>query len=401
MSIDASSIDVLSPAVYVDGPPFEQLAWLRANAPIYEQTLDDPKLIDRCWVVSRSDDVRSIGRDSATFSSASGIHLRRSSTHQFRPNMINMDDPAHHRIRKLVSGAFTPRVMRSFQAHYGELARAVATRARANDSPIDGVRDLAAELPLLAICEIVGAPAEDRLKIFNWSNVILSSEDPDYVPTPEAFQSAVMALVEYAGVLAEQRRRDPGDDLISALLNADGELPLSQDEYEGLVLLLLAAGNETTRSGIAHAVLAFAQHPDQWDALRKNPDAMLDTAVEEVVRWASPVNYMARTATRDVELHGCTIRAGDKVALMYSSANRDDSVFDEPTRFDVTRSPNPHIGFGFGAHFCLGASLARIEIRALLEVLVDQVAGFEVTGPVRRAQSSFLNAIKELPLRLT
>ena len=393
-------VDVLTPALYADGPPHEQFAWLRANAPVYEHQLADPNLIDRCWVVSRHDDVRAISRDPESFSSADGIHLRRKATHQFRPNMINMDDPEHQRIRKLVSSGFTPRVLRTFLEHYGELSRQVVDRALAASDAFDGIRALAAELPLLAICEIAGAPPEDRFRIFEWSNVILSSEDPEYVPTPDAFEKAVMDLIHYAQELADRKRRDPGDDLISALLGPDGQMPLTDEEYEGLVLLLLGAGNETTRSAIAHGLLAFAEHPDQWEVLRDDPDGALDTAVEEVTRWSSPVNYMSRTATRDTELHGQLIRAGDKVVLLYSSANFDETVFEDPGRFDVRRTPNHHLGFGFGPHFCLGATLARIELKAIFEVLIQRVNRFELAGPVIRSRSSFLNAIQELPLRV-
>jgi cholest-4-en-3-one 26-monooxygenase len=393
-------VDVLTPALYADGAPYGQFAWLRANAPVYDHVLDDPNLIERCWVLTRHDDVRAVSRDPEAFSSADGIHLRRKATHQFRPNMINMDDPEHQRIRKLVSGGFTPRVLRTFKTHYGELAGQVVDRALAGGDTFDGIRAVAAELPLLAICEIAGAPAEDRFRIFEWSNVILSSEDPQYVPTPDAFQTAVLDLIHYAQELADRKRREPGDDLVSALLGPDGQMPLTDEEYEGLVLLLLGAGNETTRSAIAQGLLAFAEYPDQWAILRDDPEGTLDTAIEEVIRWASPVNYMSRTATRDIELHGQLIRAGDKVVLLYSSANRDETVFEDPDRFDVRRTPNHHLGFGFGPHFCLGATLARIELRAILEVLIPRVRRFELAGPVVRARSSFLNAIKELPLRV-
>ena len=395
----AAAVDVLSPAVYVDGPPYERLAWLRANAPVYDHPLDDPVLVDRCWVVTRHEDVRAISRDPGTFSSADGIHLRRTATHHFRPNMINMDDPDHARVRKLVSGGFTPRVVRAFERHYADLAACVVDKALANGGAFDGVRDVAAELPLLAICEVLGAPEEDRFRIFSWSNTLLSSEDPDYAPTPEAFQEAVMAMVGYAGELADRHRREPGDDLVSALLGPDGALPLTDAEFEGLVLLLLAAGNETTRNAIAHGLLAFASFPDQWEVLRSGPAGAAETAVEEVIRWASPVNYMSRTATEDVELGGRPVRKGDKVALMYSSANRDEAAFTDPARFDVRRDPNHHLAFGFGPHFCLGATLARIELRALLDVMVPRIAAFELTAPVRRVRSSFLNGLKELPLR--
>ena len=393
------TVDVLSPAIYADGPPWAEFAWLRANAPVYDHFLSDPHLLDRSWVLTRHEDVRAASRDPETFSSAQGIHLRRSATHQFRPNMINMDAPEHQRIRKLVSSGFTPRVLRAFEEHYGDLALAVVEQALAGGRTFDGIRALAAELPLLAICEITGAAAEDRFRIFEWSNIVLSSEDPDYTPTPDAFQGAVTELIRFAAELADRKRNDPGDDLISALLGPDGTMPLTNDEYEGLVLLLLAAGNETTRSAIAGGLLAFAEYPDQWDVLRDDPESTIDGAVEEVIRWVSPVNYMSRTATRDVVVHDQLIRTGDKVALLYSSANRDESVFDDPDRFDVRRAPNHHVAFGFGAHFCLGATLARIEMRAILGVLVPRVRRFEVTGPVRRARSSFLNGIKELPLR--
>jgi len=396
--VSLRTVDVLSPAVYLDGPPWERFTWLRANAPVYDHPLDDPLLVDRCWVVSRHEDVRAISRDPATFSSADGIHLRRTATHHFRPNMINMDDPDHQRVRKLVAGGFTPRVVRAFERHYADLARGEVDKALAKGGAFDGVRDLAAELPLLAICEVLGAPEEDRFRIFDWSNTLLSSEDPDYAPTPETFEATVMAMVAYAGELAERRRREPGDDLVSVLLGPDGEMPLSDAEFEGLVMLLLAAGNETTRNAIAHGLLAFAEHAEQWAALRADPSGTLDTAVEETIRWASPVNYMSRTATRDVELHGQSIRKGDKVALLYASANRDETAFSDPERFDVRRDPNHHLAFGFGPHFCLGANLARIELRALLEVMVPRVAALELTGRVRRVRSSFLNGLKELPL---
>jgi cholest-4-en-3-one 26-monooxygenase len=312
--------------------------------------------------------------------------------------MINMDDPDHQRIRKLVSGGFTPRVVRAFEQHYADLAAGVVDKALSGDGAFDGVKDVAAELPLLAICEVLGAPEADRFRIFGWSNTLLSSEDPDYAPTPETFQDAVMAMVGYAGELADRHRRDPGDDLVSALLGPDGSLPMTDAEFEGLVMLLLAAGNETTRNAIAHGLLAFAEHPEQWAVLRADPAGCLDTAVEEMIRWASPVNYMSRTATQDVELHGQPVRKGDKVALLYSSANRDERVIGDPGRFDVRRDPNHHLAFGFGPHFCLGATLARIELRALLEVMVPRVASLELSGPYHRVRSSFLNGLKDLPL---
>ncbi|HVW32696.1 MAG TPA: cytochrome P450 [Acidimicrobiia bacterium] len=392
------AVDVLSPALYVDGPPWERFAWLRANAPVYDHALADPVLVDRCWVVSRHEDVRAVSRDPATFSSADGIHLRRAATHHFRPNMINMDDPDHSRVRKLVASGFTPRVVRTFERHYADLARGVVDRALEAGGSFDGVRDVAAELPLLAIGEILGAPEEDRFRIFGWSNTLLSSEDPEYAPTPEAFQAAVMGMVAYAGELADRHRKEPGDDLVSALLGPDGRLPLTDEEFEGLVLLLLAAGNETTRNAIAHGLAAFASHPDQWAIVRADPAATIETAVEEMIRWASPVNYMSRTATRDVKFHGAPIRRGDKVALLYASANRDEAAFTDPGRFDVRREPNHHLAFGFGAHFCLGATLARIELRALLDVMVPRIGALEPAGEPRRVRSSFLNGLKELPL---
>jgi cholest-4-en-3-one 26-monooxygenase len=395
--VQLSDIDVVSSHVYLDDVPFEQFAFLRRHAPVFRQHVPDPLLVDEVWVVSRYDDVRAVSLDTETFSSASGTTLRAVRPARITPgSFIGLDDPEHGRLRSMVSRAFTPRVVRAFEHHYREMTVGVIEKALAQER-FDFVQQISAELPLLAICELLGVPEEDRYRIAKWSNAILGAEDPDYAGSPEAMMAAVMELGAYAGRLAEERRREPREDVMSALANATGEHRLSDPELEGFTILLLAAGNETTRNNITHGLLALLDHPDQLEAVRDEPERHLDSAVEEITRWASPVNSMVRRAQRDTELGGQSIAAGDWVGMFYSSANRDEDVFADADRFDIGRSPNNHLAFGLGKHFCLGANLARIETKVMFSELLPR-ADLRVTGPVRRVQSSFVRGIKELPV---
>jgi cholest-4-en-3-one 26-monooxygenase len=392
-----ADIDVLSTTVYVDDAPFDQFAVLRREAPVYKQQIPDPLLVDEAWVVTRYDDVRAVSRDTKTFSSSSGTTLRAVRPGRITPgSFIGLDDPEHGRLRSMVARAFTPRVVRTFEQHYAEVTASVIEQALVKER-FDFVTSISAELPLVAICELLGVAPEDRWKVFSWSNAILAGEDPEYAGAAEETAAAVMALGAYAGQLAEERRAAPRDDLMSALANATGDARLTDPELEGFTILLLAAGSETTRNNISHGLLALLDHPEQLEALRDDPDRLLDTAVEEITRWASPVNYMARVATRDTELRGQQIAAGDWVAVMYGSANRDESAFVDPDRFDIERTPNDHLAFGVGKHFCLGANLARIETKVMFAELLPR-ADLTVVGPVKRLQSSFIRGIKELPV---
>lgn len=403
--MELCDIDVVSNNVYDTGVPYEQFAFLRRHAPVFEQRVPDPALIDRVWVVSRYEDVHAVSLDTARFSSeTNGIQLRR---HRIKEglrtiagNFINRDDPEHARLRALVSKGFTPRVVRTFEDHYRELTIGVIEKALPKGK-FDFVTDVSAELPLLAICELLGVPEEDRWNVFRWSNAIVGAEDPEYVADRQVAEEAVMELGAYALRLADARRNQPRDDVLTILATADGEDRLTDEELEGFTLLLLVAGNETTRNNITQGLIALVQHRDQFEALKEDLDGLLETAVEEITRWASPVIHMARTATEDTELRGQRIKNGDRVALFYASANRDSDMFEDPDRFNIERTPNRHLSFGVGKHFCLGANLARIETKLMFSQLLPRINDVEISGPIERLRSSFVNGVKHLPVRVT
>ncbi len=328
--------------------------------------------------------------------------------HEFYGSLISMDDPRHAKIRRIVSKTFTPRMLErtldSVRAVVDDvLARARAT-AEANGGVLDVVTDLAAPIPLRVICDMMGVPEEDRPGVLARSNVILSGGDPDLIEDDDpltAFLTAGMEMAALMERLAAERVADPRDDLTTALVTteADGER-LSSQEIASFFILLLVAGNETTRNAISQGLLALSEWPDErarWAA-----DPSLDrTAVEEVVRWVSPVTWMRRTATRDGEVGGHRFAAGDKFLLFYAAANRDPAVFADPQRFDLTRDPNPHVGFGSkGPHFCLGAHLARRELAVTFRKVFEQLPDLEITGPPAQLRSSFVNGLKRLPATL-
>jgi cholest-4-en-3-one 26-monooxygenase len=314
--------------------------------------------------------------------------------------MLQMDPPDHTRHRKLVNRGFTPRMIGMLETHVRELTTNILDEALAKGEG-DFVVDVAAELPLEVIAELIGVPREDRHKIFEWSNRMIGSEDPEYMVSKEDTFNAQVEMFMYAQQLADQRRASPGDDIISALLSAevDGE-SLSDMDFNLFFLLLSVAGNETTRNAISHGMNAFLEHPDQYDLLAGDVEGKLAGATEEILRWATPVMYFRRNVTRDVEIGGKEVKEGDKVTLWYISGNRDEDHFDDPFTFDITRNPNPHIAFGGGGpHFCLGAQLARMEIHVLFEELAKRVARVEQLGPPDRLRSNFIGGIKHLPVR--
>jgi cholest-4-en-3-one 26-monooxygenase len=278
-----------------------------------------------------------------------------------------------------------------------ELVDAVAERGRC-----DFVTEIAAELPLQVIAELLGIPQADRHQVFEWSNTMVGADDPEWRGSPEDAQNAAMSMYAYANDLVQQRRDSPREDLVSVLMQAevDGE-QLTEMEFDLFFLLLAVAGNETTRNLISGGMLALIQHPDEMRRLRDDR-SLLDTAVEEMLRWVTPVMQFQRTAQRDTRIAGVPIAEGERVALYYVSANRDEAVFGQPDRFDVGRTPNEHITFGAGGpHFCLGNSLARLEIRTVFDVLLDRLPDVELDGPPRKLRSNFLNGLKSMPVRFT
>jgi cholest-4-en-3-one 26-monooxygenase len=264
----------------------------------------------------------------------------------------------------------------------------------------DFVHDVAAQLPLAVIADLLGAPAKDRDQIFEWSNRMIGFDDPEFQTSPDDGRTAAFEMFAYANEVGRQRREEPRDDIVTKLIQPDdrGDV-LDELEFDMFFLLLAVAGNETTRNAASGGLLAFLEHPDQWQRLREDR-SLLPSAVEEVLRWVTPVMEFRRTATRDTQIRGQQIAKGQKVILFYGSANRDEAVFKDPEKFDIGRDPNPHIAFGGGGpHFCLGTHLARLELRLLFETLLDRVPDVRLAGPVRRLRSNFINGIKEMTVR--
>jgi methyl-branched lipid omega-hydroxylase len=359
------------------------------------------------WSLTKLDDVHFASRHPDIFSSAGGITIgdQMPEVAEYFGSMIVLDDPRHQRLRSIVSRAFTPKVVAHIEASVRERAHRLVASLIANhpDGEADLVSELAGPLPLQVICDMMGIPEEDHQKIFHWTNVILGFGDPDLSTEFEEFVQVSMDIGAYATALAEDRRVNHHGDLTTALVEAevDGDR-LSSSEIASFFILLVVAGNETTRNAISHGVLALSRYPAEREKWWADYDALAPTAVEEIVRWASPVVYMRRTLTRDIELSGVKMAAGDKAALWYNSANRDESKFANPWMFDVARDPNPHLGFGGGgAHFCLGANLARREIRVAFDELRREIPDIVAVEEPRRLLSQFIHGIKRLPVAWT
>jgi cholest-4-en-3-one 26-monooxygenase len=402
MAVHLEGVELVDPDAYADGVPHETFARLRREAPVYrhEQPGASP-----FWAVTRYHDIVAVSRDWATYSSERRGALLGEPPEEAlatqRLMMLNMDPPRHSKLRALVNKGFTPRqialLTEPVRRVCDELVETVAARGEC-----DFVTEIAAELPLQVIAELLGIPQADRHQVFEWSNTMVGADDPEWRGSPEDAQNAAMSMYGYANDLALQRKDSPRDDLVSVLMQAevDGE-QLSEMEFDLFFLLLAVAGNETTRNLISGGMLALIQHPDQRRRLLEDR-SLLDTGVEELLRWVTPVMQFQRTAQRDTEIAGVPIAEGERVALYYVSANRDEAVFDDPMTFDVGRTPNEHITFGAGGpHFCLGNSLARLEIRTVFDVLLDRLPDIELDGPPRKLRSNFLNGIKSMPVRFS
>ena len=385
-------------------------ATLRREAPItFWRSIELPGFTagEGHWALTKLDDVFYASRHPEIFSSSPNITIadQTPETAEYFGSMIVLDDPRHQRLRSIVSRAFTPKVVARIEASVRERAHRLVAAMIANrpDGEADLVSELAGSLPLQVICDMMGIPEEDHQRVFHWTNVLLGFGDPDLATDFEEFIKVSMDIGAYATALAEDRRVNHHDDLTTSLVEAevDGER-LSSSEIASFFILLVVAGNETTRNAISHGVVALSRYPEQRDKWWSDFDSLAPTAVEEIVRWASPVVYMRRTLTQDIELSGTKMAAGDKVSLWYNSANRDESKFADPWTFDVARSPNPHVGFGGGgAHFCLGANLARREIRVAFDELRREIPDIVATEEPALLLSQFIHGIKRLPVAWT
>jgi cholest-4-en-3-one 26-monooxygenase len=354
------------------------------------------------WAVTTLAEATQVNRDYEHFSSAKKAtyiwDLAEDDLVQQQLVMLNMDPPLHTRYRRLVNKGFTPRMVNQLHERIHAATDDIIDNVIERGSA-DFVTDIAAELPLVVIAELLGVPNEDRHRMFDWSNRMIGSEDPEYQSAGEAAQMASMELYAYASELFGKKRVDPHDDLMSVLtqVEIEGE-QLSSFELELFFLLLTVAGNETTRNLISGAMATFFEFPDQWAKLRADR-SLLPDAVEEMLRYVTPVMNFRRQTTTDFELGGQKIEADTKVVFFHISANRDEAAFTDPQTFDITRNPNPHMAFGAGGpHFCLGANLARMEIRVMFEHLLDRMPDMELAGDVQRLQSAFISGVKHIPI---
>ncbi|WP_338865711.1 cytochrome P450 [Myxococcus stipitatus] len=373
---------------------------MRRDAPVYFH--GEPDGGPGFWAITRHEDIIAISRDPAGFSSFRGG----TSIEDYSPEdlslirfmMLNMDPPQHVKYRRLVSAGFTPVAINYLEPRIRAVTQEIIDKV-VHEREFDFVTRVAAELPLQVIAELVGIPHEERHLLFGWSNRLIDYDDSGRARSFDDAKMAAMEMWQYANELAARNKGREGKDLVSVLMQAevDGER-LSEAEFDAFFLLLIVAGNETTRNLISGGMLALMEHPEELERLRANP-ALLPTAVEEMLRWVSPVVCFRRTVTRDTVLRGQQLREGDKVVLFYPSANRDEAVFENPNRFDISRFPNEHIAFGIGQHYCLGASLARLEIRVMFEQLLKRLDGLELAGLVERRRSKLVNAIRAMPVR--
>jgi cholest-4-en-3-one 26-monooxygenase len=394
--------DFTDPDLCAERIPAAELAELRRIAPVWwnkqprgASGFDD----EGYWVVTRHADIMEVSRNE-TFSSYEntaiiqhGEQVTEDVLAAHRLILLNIDPPQHTKLRRIVSRGFTPKAINSLKDTLTERAHKIVATAL-EDGTGDFVNDVACELPLQAIAELLGVPQDDRRKIFDWSNQMIGYDDPDYEGDPTI---AAAELVGYSMAMADERKKCPMDDIVTKLVSAevDGEA-LGDDEFGFFVILLAVAGNETTRNAISHGMLAFLDNPDQWDLYKERRPK---TAPDEIVRWGTPVTVFQRTAKSDTVLGGQEIKAGQRVGMFYRSANFDEEVFENPERFNVLRSPNPHLGFGgTGTHYCIGANLARLEIDLIFNAIADAMPGISLAGQARRLRSGWLNGIKRLPV---
>jgi cholest-4-en-3-one 26-monooxygenase len=401
-------INVFDPDLYANGDPTQNglpndlFAQLRDESPCLRVPCEIPGHERSAWVLSRYEDVSSMLREPGKFLSGDGVTMRATHTTVSedggKPAMITMDGEAHVRNRRLVNRGFTPAVVRSFEGHFRTIASDIISQALELGT-FDFVGEVASQFPLHAICDLLGVPETDRSALGRWTNTLTTPTDPEYAPTPEEFFDAMEHMWAYGLELAELRRQNPGTDVMSVIVAAADNDRLTEDELMGFVFTLAAAGNETTRNSASHSLLALLQRPEQLAWLRGKAEHIPESAIEELLRWSSPVIYIRRTAAEDLEINGQSIAAGEPVTGFVASANFDPTEFPDPLQLDLTRKPNRHLAFATGPHLCMGAHIARLELRVLFEELLQRTKNLELTGLVEYARDSYVRGVKRLGVR--
>lgn len=404
-ALSLETLDIIDPDLYVQrGYPHEEWTFLRRHAPVFRY--ERPRVAP-FWAVTTHADIVTVSRQPELFHSSQLLFVTMdeegapAADEAILRQLLNMNPPEHGAYRSVVSGRFTPRAVQKLRGGIDSITDEVLDGLLGREE-CDFVTEVSAKLPLAVIAEMFGIPRSDWDMMFRLSNAMIGPADPEYGGSEtikENLERARMEFFQYFTQLCEDRRRAPRDDLASALANGqvNGE-PLPPFELLSYFALLIIAGNETTRNATTGGLYALITHPDQFERLRRDP-ALVPPATEEIIRWTSPVIQFARTATADTELHGQKIREGDVLALFYPSANRDETIFQRPFEFDVGRSPNYHIAFGIGEHYCLGANLARLELQSMFRRLAARLESVELAGPVQRMRSSFVGGIKHMPIR--
>jgi cytochrome P450 len=394
-------VDLSDPAVFVDAPPHAMLEELRRTQPVYWQDMrDEPGF----WAVLKHADVVHVAREPVLFSASEGgvvlENLVPDQLAMMRNMLLAMDPPRHIDYRKPLAPSFTARVIGRMEDDIRAICRDIMAAAAAKGE-VEFVHEVAGPLPTRVIGKLVGIPLEDQEQIHRWAEQNTSGQDPDLAGSDYEAGNGSVDMAMYAiGFAGKRRQEAPREDLTSLILAGNfGGQPMSDVDFGSFFVQLVTAGNDTTKTMLAAGILALLQHPDQLAELRADP-SLIPGAVEEILRWANPLHYFRRTATADTTLRGVDVKAGDKVLMYYTSANRDEDVFADPHRFDIHRTPNPHLSFGIAEHFCLGVHLARLEGRIFVEELLDSFGTIELVGEPRRTRSNLNNALKALPLRL-
>jgi len=398
---------------FAERVPHETFTLMRHEAPVHWY---DWEWGNGFWCITRWDDIVAVLKDWRTFSSETGATALEDldpDQLEARQSMLDTDPPEHTRLRAIVNKGFTPRAVAAYEDLLRDLTRVILDRALPKGE-FDFIEEIAKMLPIRVLCEILGVPQEDNGSLIEWGDKMIANTDPDmgglHPGSPESaeyrllpFRSpTALELFEYGHRIAAERRKHPKDDLVSKLVTWEDEdgRRLTEREFDTMFLLLVVAGNETTRQAIAHGMLALMEEPEQMERLRGDP-SLMRTAADEILRWSSPVIHFRRTATVDTEVRGVSIGAGDKVVVWLMSGNYDELQFADPHRFDLARRPNPHVAFGRGGpHFCLGAHLAKLEVNVMFEELLPRLGSIELTGPALRIQSNFTNALRTMPVRV-